>query len=355
MLNLGQLAATVQKNCDISDAQYAGDYSLCIFLLKMREFYRWEHQLPLSGPLPREPVGRWMQEREQMWERLEAIPFEPVQLAGENLDPFDTATINRALLPQGAVYSAGIGRFGKPHFFLGRLDHTEQHGDVTVHIANCEYARDLVAPPAMMLDSTVFLRQESMRRMVWEQIEEWRLNHQGNEAMTRALTGVDFARDTEAVLDRFTVIASRIALWHEVGEARAEMLLGEDWSRLLAAVTRQKAEYLLRAVRDLLADCLSTLPGLLHEPDDAALHYFFAGFSGLRRHLAPDAMQAYQQWAAHGDRRGLEHYAAAGATLWLNTAQQLLDLYNRHGDAAGPRIEALLQHAVTCPIQPVHS
>jgi len=355
MLNLGQLAATVQKNCDISDAQYAGDYSLCIFLLKMREFYRWEHQLPLSGPLPREPVGRWMQEREQMWEQLETISFEPVPLAGQAVDPFDTATINRALLPQGVVYSAGIGRFGKPHFFLGRLDHTEQHGDVTVHIANCEYARDLVAPPAMMLDRTVFLRQESMRRAVWEQIEEWRLNHQGNEAMTRALNGVDFARDTEAVLDRFTAIASRIALLHEVGEARAESLLGEDWPHLLSVVARQKAEYLLRAVRDLLADCLSTLPGLLREPDDTTVHYFFAGFSGLRRHLAPDAVHAYQQWAANDDRRVLEQYAATGATLWLNTAHQLLDLHKKFGDQAGPQIEAFLQHPASCPAQPVHS
>jgi hypothetical protein len=50
MLNLGQVVATVQKNCHISDAQYAGDYTLCIFLLKMREFYRWENQILSAVP-----------------------------------------------------------------------------------------------------------------------------------------------------------------------------------------------------------------------------------------------------------------------------------------------------------------
>ncbi|HJX57762.1 MAG TPA: hypothetical protein VJ325_03500, partial [Thiobacillus sp.] len=78
MLNLGQVVSSVQKNCHISDAQYAGDYTLCIFLLKMREFYRWENQIAFTGSLPRADVGKWMQEREQMWESMESSTFEPL-------------------------------------------------------------------------------------------------------------------------------------------------------------------------------------------------------------------------------------------------------------------------------------
>ena len=51
MRNLPQLAAVVQRNCDISDARYAGDYGLCTFLLKMREYYRWENELPFARDL----------------------------------------------------------------------------------------------------------------------------------------------------------------------------------------------------------------------------------------------------------------------------------------------------------------
>jgi hypothetical protein len=50
----------VQRNCDIADAQFAGNYSLCTYLLKMREFYRWERGLPFSAALDRQAVGDWV-------------------------------------------------------------------------------------------------------------------------------------------------------------------------------------------------------------------------------------------------------------------------------------------------------
>ena len=43
---LEPLKQTISRNCHISDAQYAGNYTLCIYLLKIREFYRWEKQIP---------------------------------------------------------------------------------------------------------------------------------------------------------------------------------------------------------------------------------------------------------------------------------------------------------------------
>ena len=47
-LNVGAIVSAVQKNCHISDAQFASDLTLCTFLLKMRELYRWEHDIPLT-------------------------------------------------------------------------------------------------------------------------------------------------------------------------------------------------------------------------------------------------------------------------------------------------------------------
>lgn len=43
---LNVLAGAVQYNCHISDARHGADYSLCIYLMKMREYYRWEQRLP---------------------------------------------------------------------------------------------------------------------------------------------------------------------------------------------------------------------------------------------------------------------------------------------------------------------
>ena len=357
MLNLGQIVATVQRNCHISDAHYAGDFSLCIFLLKMREFYRWENQIPLSGALPRADVGQWMQEREQLWEGMETSAFEPLILGATRFDPFDADAINRTLVPQGYVYSAGYGRFNKPHFFLGALQREERRDGYTVYVSACEYARDLVAPPAMLQNGNIYLRQESLRRYLWERIEEWQWNST-NEAMARALACYGFnaqartgarssiaaEKGVEEFLDRMTLVETESAILHEVGEALAGEHLGAAWHEMLATLSRSRSELMARAARDILADCLSTLPRLLERADSAALHFYFANFSGMRRHLFPQAQAAYYRWVEDGDIQVLHRLAHDGAQHWLGTTQQMLKLHQHHGTASAAAIENLLEH-----------
>ena len=54
-----QLARTVQHNCNISDARFAGNYTMCIYLLKMREYFRWEMAQDFGSSLTRDDVGQW--------------------------------------------------------------------------------------------------------------------------------------------------------------------------------------------------------------------------------------------------------------------------------------------------------
>ena len=124
MINLGELAQTVQTNCHISDARHAGSYTMCVFLLKMREYFRWEHQIPLSHTLEKVPISQWLMEKEQFWENIEDHPYLPLALECGEVDPFDAKTINQELTPLGFVYSSGYGVFNKPHFFLGQLKNT---------------------------------------------------------------------------------------------------------------------------------------------------------------------------------------------------------------------------------------
>jgi hypothetical protein len=349
MLNLGQVVATVQNNCHISDAQYAGDYTLCIFLLKMREFYRWENQIPFTGALPREEVGRWMQERERLWEGMESSTFESLNLGNGQLDPFDADSINRTLVPQGYVYSAGYGRFNKPHFFIGALQRQERRNGFTVYVSSCEYARDLVAPPAMMQNGTIYLRQESLRRYLWERIEEWRLNR-NTEAMTRALAYYDVERDLDTSLDRMTEVETESVVLHEVGEALAGEHLGEAWHAMLADLSRTKGEIMARAARDILADCLSTLPRLIELENNPALHFYFASFGGMRRYLFPEAMSAYRCWAENGNMEPLKQLTQDGTQRWLDTTHKMLELHRRFGTESGAAIENLLEHPPACQI-----
>ena len=73
------LCETVQKNCNISDACHAANYTLCVYLLKMREYFRWENGYSYNDVLPKEDVGNWVQERENLWESLGAGKFYSTQ------------------------------------------------------------------------------------------------------------------------------------------------------------------------------------------------------------------------------------------------------------------------------------
>jgi len=341
MRNLPQLTSTVQRNCDISDARHAGDYGLCTFLLKMREYYRWENELPLARVLPKDELGEWLNIREHLWNRIETDAFAPLPLAGGALDPFEADAANRELLPQGYVYSAGYGRFQKPLFFLGRLLRIEERAGFTILVSSCEYARELAAPPAMLQGRTIFLRQESARRYLWEKIEEWQWRKQDN-AMARALASYHFMTDTEAALDRMADNEMETMILHEVGEARAGELLGGQWRDMVAAVARTKAEPIARAVRDLLADCLSTLPALLERANLPALHFYFATFDASRRQLFPPLMQAYEHFLKHGDLDRLWRATRDGQDYWLAVARALIARHETEPAGCRAAIEALL-------------
>jgi hypothetical protein len=325
MRNFPQLAGAVQRNCDISDARHAGDYGLCTFLLKMREYYRWENELPFSCTLPRDEVGEWLRSREQQWDGIESEGYAPLPLAMGDLDPFDAAAANRDLLPQGCVYSAGYGRFHKPVFFLGKLLRAEQRAGFAILISSCEYARELAAPPAMLQGRTIFVRLESVRRYLWEKIEEWQLRKQDN-AMARALAAYGFAADLEAGLAGMTGNEMETMILHELGEAMAGELLGAAWGEMVVSVARSRAEPVARAVRDLLADCLSTLPALLERSALPSLHFYFATFDAPRRQLFPQAVAAYEEFSRSGDLGPLHQVAREGKERWLECARGLLAL-----------------------------
>ena len=318
--HLPELAQAVQRNCDISDARHAGDYGMCTFLLKMREYFRWENELPFGRSLPKDELGDWLKTREQAWQDIEESEFEPLPLASGALDPFEAAAANRELLPQGGVYGAGYGRLGKPVFFLGALERLEAREGLTICVSSCEYARELAAPPAMLQGRTIYVRLESVRRYLWEKIEEWQWRKQGG-AMARVLAGYDFLADPERALARMADNETESMILHEIGEARAGELLGAAWGDAALAASGTRAELAMRAVRDLLADCLSTLPALIERGNALALHFYFATFDAPRRELFPQALEGYEAFLASGSLAPLERVAAEGAERWLAEAR----------------------------------
>ena len=222
------------------------------------------------------------------------------------------------------MYSAGYGRFQKPLFFLGRLLRVEERAGFTILVSSCEYARELAAPPAMLQGRTIFLRQESARRYLWEKIEEWQWRKQDN-AMARALASYNFMTDTEAALDRMVENEIETMILHEVGQAMAGDLLGEQWPAMASAVARSKAEPSAR-----YATCWPVLSTA--EPTGAqqlcGLHFYFATFDA-RAVNEPAGLRAFLE---HGDaslRRVARRRALAGDSA-------LLAHYEKTRPAAAP-------------------
>ncbi len=317
------LCAHVQANCDIADAHHAGALTMCVYLLKMREYFRWEMGLDFEAPLPRQALGQWIQEREQRWEELDEAAYRPVQICGQEYDPFDAEPINAALLPQGYLYSAGVGAHGAPHFFLARLLHQESRDDCQIYEAHEECARDLTAPPAMTRERTIFVRRESLRRMLWERVQEWRWDRRDN-ALGEALRCYPFEEDLEEALDAMTQREVHTVILHEVGEIEAGWTLGEDWHTLLHDLPRGPAELGLRAIRDHWADCQVTLPALLDAQDRAALLFYRANLTTMRRQLFPSLVTAFEHWRESASDTRLREVVAQGREHWARTAQRLL-------------------------------
>lgn len=327
--DLSIIKNAVQTNCHIADSQAAGNYTLCIYLLKMREFFRWESGYDFGDAIPGDEVGNWLRKREELWESLAENDFASIPINGINYDPFDSHSINSILKPQRLVYSGGLGRNTHAHFFLGVLERHEHYNGFEIIVVADEYARDLTAPPAMSQNNIIFIRREAMRRLIWEKYEQWLWNRPDN-ALGKALGFYDFEKNLEDALTRMTNAELDSAILHEIGEVKAYEILGSDWEELLFSLPHSKLELLLRSIRDHLADCLSTLPDILENKNIPSLHFYIANLTHLRKDLFPSLLKAYEDWISTGDFTRLTEQAERGAEHWQAICQTVLKTWQNN-------------------------
>mgnify|MGYP001232383245 CR=1 FL=1 len=328
------LLAAVQANCHLSDARHAQDLTLCNYLLAMREYYRWENDLPADAVPPRGEVARWIAEREALWDGLAGAEWSPVPLPSGQADPFDVDAVNAELVPAGLLYGAGRGRFGKPHFFLARLARREWRDGVEVLEAGCEYARDLDAAPAVLQGETIVLRREAFGNWLRLTAEAWEARAPEGP-LAAAFAAYGYPGEPGRSLERMAEGERETLILHELGELAAGRLVGEAWERFMAGIDDRRVEVAARAVRDLLADCLVTLPALLERGAGASLHFWFGTMSPLRRSLFPRVLAAREAWLAGAGWAPLREAVSSGQGHWLAVARALA------GDAGEARRIAL--------------
>ena len=332
------LNQSVQHNCNIADAKHAASFTLCTYLMKMREFCRWDNGYALTHMLSKEEIGEWVSKREALWEDIEQQDYQTLNIDDQQYDPFQTEQINSKLLPLGLVYSGGLGNHCVPHFFLAKLEAQHDYADHKVIISSDEYARDLTAPPAMTLGDTIFIRKQSIRRMLWEKAQEWRW-HKIENAMSKAFSYYPFDDDIDAALDAMTSVELKSILLHEKGEIETSHRLGDEWKMLLTEVTDARVELMLRTIKDLYADTSVTLPALIESNNIASLHFFAGNMTALRKDLCPSFVTTYKAWCEGASLEYFSAWVLRSQQHWQQLTQALLAMQTSAPEALTKAIE----------------
>lgn len=331
MLNIDDIARQVLHNCDISDANNAGMYSICGLALRLRDLYKWEHGLPPWEERESSEVLEWIEAKENKWDQHTDDDFRPISINGNTFDPFDTIGINAVLEPQKVFYGAGYARSLKPTFFLAAIEEKSKIDGTTIYILERELARDLLTIPALSQDDCVLLRQDSARLFLWDSI--FYIKKSARPALYFALESCEIKDRQPEALQRSlaSILAAQKAtyIYHEIGELHDTVFDREIWREIIAAFPYSPVEYLARAVKDLLADTneYGTLHHIIKERKTASLAFYVAFLDGLAKEFFPELPTSFQEFAQTRDWSIIDKAVSSGYRTAANHTELITDLY----------------------------
>jgi len=331
MLNIDEITRQVLHNCDISDANNAGMYSICGLALRLRDLYKWEQGLPPWEERDSSEVLEWIEAKENQWDECIDNEFANISINGKSFDPFDTIGINTVLEPQNFFYGAGYARSLKPTFFLATIEEKSKINETTVYTLDRELARDLLTIPALSQDDYVILRQYSARLYLWDNI--FYIKKSSRPALSFALESCGIKdHQPKALRSRLAGILAaqkETYIYHEIGEIHDTVFDRELWREIIAAFPFSPVEYLARAVKDLLADTneYGTLQHIVRQRNTAALAFYVAFLDGLVKEFFPELPASFQQFAQAKDWSIIDQAVSSGYRTAAEHAGLIMDLY----------------------------
>jgi hypothetical protein len=363
-VDVADLARQVQGNCDIADASSAGVFSLCGFLLRLRDFYKWEHGLlPWQEPEPATLLA-WVEAREEAWAAIAEEALQPIRIGGETFDVFDLDAINRLLRPAGLVYGAGYVAGMKSSFFLAELVTSQQLHGLRVDTVDRELARDLFVTPAMRRGDQIFVRRSAMLFFLWDQVLE--LRPSAKVALSFAFRqyhlDVESLRRSPSELgpQLHRVVATELEAWvyHEIGEVREDAFDGLLWQEIVATYAGSQVEIFARVVKDLLADTHSggLLGHIVGQRLRSSLGFFVAFMRAFTRLMFPEILEGFVQFTTTGEWAVIEEARRRGHANALSLARALIELHEsgrrKGADWAREQIIATLIEPLRVPGAP---
>jgi hypothetical protein len=331
VMNREELTKQVIRNCTISDARYAGYYSVCGLALRMRDLYKWEKGMEPWQEEDPTVMLEWIGRKEGEWETFAEEDFRPMTIQDGVYDPFDTKGINAVLEPENLFYGAGYLHSLKPSFFLAHLDEKKTLDGSSVCVLGREMARDLLVVPALSQEDCVIIRKDAAELFLWNQI--FFIKKSGRQALAFALGTYGVKDDDYAELKRnfHRISAEEIEsyLHHEIGEIRETLFDRQVWRDLVAMYAHTPVELLARAVKDLLADTneFGKLNYIAREKKEASLAFHVAFLDGVRKQLFPEIVAAFKAFAESGDWRPVEEAVTAGYERGQEIAREMISLY----------------------------
>jgi hypothetical protein len=333
MLDTDDIARQVLHNCDISDANNAGMYSICGLALRLRDLYKWEQGLSPWEERDSSEVLEWIEAKEDQWDQCIDNEFADISIDGKTFDPFDTSGINAVLEPHNFFYGAGLARSLKPTFFLATIEEKSKINGTTVYTLDHELARDLLTIPALSQDDFVVLRQDSAKLYLWDNI--FYIKKSSRPALSFALESCGIKdHQPRALRSRLAGILAaqkETYIYHEIGEIHDTVFDRELWREIIAAFPYSPVEYLARAVKDLLADtnAYGTLQHIVTQRHTAALAFYVAFLDGLRKEFFPELPASFQQFTQTKDWNTIDQAVSSGYRTAAEHAEIIMELYRK--------------------------
>ncbi len=291
----------IQHNCNISDAKDHGVYSMCTMVLKLRNLYKWEHNIePWEEPEPAELLD-WIEAKENYWESIADESYRPLGFNGKKHSPINSEEINPLFNNTQFVYGAGYGRSMKAVFFLAELIEKRTISGCPVVVLGKERAKEMASPFAMSQDGVIYVRKESLRFFLWDQIQELRSSCRTSFRHALQLYGLlkNDQLDQQRFKEKLDIIVEEemdLFIYHEVGEIRETTLATTTQQTIIARFPSSVVELVCRSVKDILADTHpeGLLSYVIREQKESSLSFYIGFLDGLRKELFPEIFDAWQ-------------------------------------------------------------
>jgi hypothetical protein len=340
---LNKLISQIKYNCNVSDAVFGGNLSLCNMLLRLRQLYYNEHSLEPWQNTDNKVIIDWIGEREKLWNNLEEVDLKSLAIEKNTFDPFHTRQVNQLLESSGLVYGAGYGMFGKPQFFLAKSLKTERRGKINISYLGKEHCTDLLPSLALSRDNTVLVRKRILINYIFHKFRDRKSGSLSENAFS--MYGVNQRSLKKNYPELFSKIADdlfELIVLHEIAEIKHR---SQPLTKLLSSGVPKNIELFFRAIKDCIADLsnMGPLDAIIKDRRKDLLLLYAAFLSEWYNIFFPAMPLVFKKFQNNMDFKALENFRKINLIKVKNYYNELAVIYQTDGIAKINRLVIDLQ------------